>query len=45
MYTVEEKRKFAFRLSEVDFDSRGDMNRFSSDTFKRGPRGNTEKYT
>jgi hypothetical protein len=43
--TVEEKRTFAFRLSVVDFDSRGDMNSFSSDSFKRGPRGKTEKYT
>lgn len=43
--SVKEKMSFAFRLSEQDFDSRGDMFFFTSDVFQRGPRGNTEKYT
>jgi hypothetical protein len=39
------KRGFAFRLSEKDFDKRGDMNNFSASVFQRGPKGNTEQYT
>jgi hypothetical protein len=31
--TVVEKREFAFRLSENDFDKRGDMRNFSSLVF------------
>jgi hypothetical protein len=31
--TVSEKREFAFRLSERNFDKRGDMKRFNSSVF------------
>ncbi len=41
MPTNKIKRNFAFRLSEDDFDSKGDKNDFESDECERGPEDNT----
>lgn len=43
--TIEERRTYAFRLSEEDFDEAGDMNYFNKSVFQRGPLGKTESYT
>ena len=44
MATAEVKRTFAFRLSEDDFDRRGDMRSFAGEEQKRGPRDRSETY-